>query len=161
MTYDDLPVFDLRPHQPEINLYAVRLDSATDVQSMFKYVEIKNVFRILDESKEKYLIFVADNSILIEVANRTNMNIRVNNISVEVANLFFNEAISFLPCFRYIDGEDIVLFTSRNMHFHVDNGGQFHTDYYGMRHELIECINSEESFVDLNVVANEGAPPHL
>jgi hypothetical protein len=150
MTYDDLPVFDLRPHQPEINLYAVRLDSATDVQSMFKYVEIKNVFRILDESKEKYLIFVADNSILIEVANRTNMNIRVNNISVEVANLFFNEAISFLPCFRYIDGEDIVLFTSRNMHFHVDNGGQFHTDYYGMRHELIECINSEESFVDLN-----------
>lgn len=32
MKYDDLPVFDLRPSQPEINLYRVRLDSATDVQ---------------------------------------------------------------------------------------------------------------------------------
>ena len=32
MTYDDLPIFDLRPHQPEINLYRVRLDSATKKQ---------------------------------------------------------------------------------------------------------------------------------
>lgn len=32
MTYDDLPVFDLRPHQPEINLYRVRLDPATKKQ---------------------------------------------------------------------------------------------------------------------------------
>lgn len=32
----------------------------------------------------------------------------------------------------------------------VDKGGQFHNDYYGMKHELIECINSVEVFVDLN-----------
>ena len=32
MKYDDLPVFDLRPHQPEIELFRVRFDPATDVQ---------------------------------------------------------------------------------------------------------------------------------
>ena len=32
MKYDDLPIFDLRPHQPEIDLYRVRFDPATDVQ---------------------------------------------------------------------------------------------------------------------------------
>ena len=32
MTYDDAPVFDLRPHQPEINLYRIRLDPSTKKQ---------------------------------------------------------------------------------------------------------------------------------
>ena len=32
MMYDDAPVFDLRPHQPEINLYRVRLDPDTKKQ---------------------------------------------------------------------------------------------------------------------------------
>ena len=200
MKYDDLPIFDLRPHQPEINMYRVRLDSASDVyvssicfsilfldsgvsllsyllsflltsinyvfysclsplpislclqfrQSMVKYIEIKNVFQVMDDSKEQYLIFVADNALLVEVVDGTRMNLRVNNISVEVATIFFNDAISFVPCFKYTDSEDVVMFTSRNFHFHVDNGGQFATDYYGMRHELIESIYSIEAYVDLN-----------
>jgi hypothetical protein len=32
MTYDGDPVFDLRPHQPEINLYRVRLDPSSKKQ---------------------------------------------------------------------------------------------------------------------------------
>jgi hypothetical protein len=32
----------------------------------------------------------------------------------------------------------------------VDKGGQFHSDYYGMKHELIECIKSHEVFIDAN-----------
>ena len=51
---------------------------------------------------------------------------------------------------RYSDSEDVILFASRNIHYLVDSGGQFATDYYGMKHELIECIKSEEVFIDLN-----------
>jgi len=36
------------------------------------------------------------------------------------------------------------------VHYLVDPGGQFCTDYSGMKHEHIDCINSEEVFVDLN-----------
>lgn len=149
MIYDELPVFDLRPHQPEINLHRVRFDSATDMQSMVKYIEIANVFRVVD-SGEQYLVFIADNVLLVEVSDNKGMTIRINKIVVEVATIFFNEAISFVPCFKYADSEDIILFASQNIHYLVDNGGQFCTDYYGMRHELIDCINSEEVFVDLN-----------
>eukprot|EP00961_Rhodomonas_salina_P131542 1770446-Rhodomonas_salina.1 len=67
-----------------------------------------------------------------------------------VATIFFNEAISFVPCFKYADSEDVILFASSNITYLVDQGGQFCSDYYGMKHELIEHIKSEESFVDLN-----------
>uniref|UniRef100_A0A7S4AAQ7 Uncharacterized protein n=1 Tax=Pseudo-nitzschia australis TaxID=44445 RepID=A0A7S4AAQ7_9STRA len=150
MTYDDAPVFDLRPHQPEINLYRVRLDPSTKKQSMVKYIEATNVFRILNDSKEQYLIFIANNTLAVDVVDRTGMEIRVNSIPVEVATVFFNDAISFVPCFRYTDSEDVILFTSRNFKFHVDSAGQYCTDYYGMRHELIEYISSEEIVQDLN-----------
>ena len=60
------------------------------------------------------------------------------------------QAISFVPCFKYADSEDVILFASSNIRYLVDQGGQFCTDYYGMKHELIECINSVEVFVDLN-----------
>ena len=43
----------------------------------------------------------------------------------------------------------MILFSSPNIHYLVDQGGQFCTDYYGMRHELIDCIKSEEVYVDL------------
>eukprot|EP00536_Pseudo-nitzschia_multiseries_P000059 jgi/Psemu1/321429/estExt_fgenesh1_pg.C_20043 len=150
MTYDDAPVFDLRPHQPEINLYRVRLDPSTKKQSMVKYIEATNVFRIVDDSKEQYLIFIANNTLAVDVVDSTKMKICVNSIPVEVATVFFNDAISFVPCFQYTDSEDVVLFTSRNFKFHVDSAGQYCTDYYGMRHELIEYINSEEIVQDLN-----------
>lgn len=150
MIYDELPVFDLRPHQPEINLHKVRFDSATNVQSMVKYIEIANVFRVLDETQEQYLVFIADNVLLVEVSDSNDLSIRINHIAVEMATIFFNEAISFVPCFKYSDSEDIILFASENIHYLVDQGGQFCTDYYGMRHELVECIKSQEVFVDIN-----------
>lgn len=178
MIHDDLPVFDLRPHQPEIHLYRVRFDSATEVQSMVKYVEISNVFRVLDERREQYLVFIADNVLMVDVSSSSSpssssgggiitinggkgskvngvqqkkkMTMRINKIAVEVATVYFNEAVSFVPCFKYSDSEDVVLFASRNMRYCVDNGGQFSTDYYGMKHEIIECIKSEEVYVDLN-----------
>jgi hypothetical protein len=79
------------------------------------------------------------------------MNIRINQVKAEISTIMFNEAISFIPCFKYSEGgEDIIIFTSRNIHYHVDKGGQFCSDYYGMRVELIECINSDELVVDLD-----------
>ena len=57
-----------------------------------------------------------------------------------------------MPCFKYADSEDVILFTSRNIHYLVDKAGQFNENYYGMKHELIECIQSEQVFVDLNDV---------
>jgi hypothetical protein len=147
--YDDLPVFDMQPQQPAINLYKVRFDSATEVQSMVKYIEIKNVLKI-EGWDEQYLVFVADNVLLLDVSKGDGMSITVNQIAVEVAAMFFNVAISFVPCFKYAESNDVVFFTSQNFHYLVDNGGQFHSEYYGMKHELIQCINSEEVYVDLN-----------
>ena len=48
--YGDLPLFDVRPAQPEINLFTVRFDSATAVQSMVKYV------KIIDDSSTLFLV---------------------------------------------------------------------------------------------------------
>ncbi len=149
MLYDDIPVFDLRPHQPEIDLYKIRFDASTAVQSMVKYVEISNVLRVSEDESEKYLIFVADN-VLAVCVSEMGTTIKINNIAIEVATIFFNEAISFVPCMKYNDSDDAVLFASQNVHYLVDQGGQFNTDYYGMRHELIEFIKSEEIFVDTN-----------
>lgn len=116
---------------------------------MVKYVEITNVFRALS-SKEQYLIFIANNSIMIDVMEGGKMNVRINQVDAKVATIFFNEAISFIPCFKFTEGEDVIIFTSRNIHYLVDKGGQFCPDYYGMKHELMDCIESEELFVDLN-----------
>jgi hypothetical protein len=69
---------------------------------------------------------------------------------VEVATVYLNGALSFVPCFKYVDSEDVIFFTSRQLHYLVDKGGQFNENYYGMKHELIECITSEQVYVDLN-----------
>lgn len=116
---------------------------------MVSYIEISNVFRALS-TNEQYLIFIADNFILINVTDKKEMSIKINQVEAKVATIFFNEAISFIPCFKFAEGEDVILFTSRNIHYLVDKGGQFCPDYYGMKHELIECIISDELFVDLN-----------
>lgn len=94
---------------------------------MVKYIEATNVFRIIDDFKEQYLIFIANNTLALEVVDRTRMKICVNSIPVEVSTVFFNDAISFVPCFQYTDSEDVVLFASRNMKFHVDSAGQYCT----------------------------------
>lgn len=92
---------------------------------MVKYIEATNVFKIIHDSKEQYLIFIANNTLAVDVVEKTRMKICVNSIPVEVATVFFNDAISFVPCFQYTDSEDVVLFTSRNFKFHVDSGGQY------------------------------------
>ena len=51
----------------------------------------------------------------------------------------------YLPPPRYVDSADVILFTSRQLHYLVDKGGQFNENYYGMKHELIECITSEQA----------------
>ena len=51
----------------------------------------------------------------------------------------------YLPPLRYVDSADVILFTSRQIHYLVDKGGQFNENYYGMKHELIECITSEQA----------------
>lgn len=117
---------------------------------MVKYIEVTNVFRILDDTKEQYLIFIASNTLSLDAVGQTGMNICVNSIPVEVATIFFNDALSFIPCFQYKDSEDVVIFASPQLKFHVDSSGQYCTDYYGMRHELIEHISSEEIVQDLN-----------
>lgn len=149
MKYDDISVFDLRPHQPEINLYTIKLQSKTDIQSMVKYIEFTNVFQTLS-TEEQYLIFIGDNVILVDVVDGGEMNIRINQVDANISTIFFNEAISFIPCFKYTEGEDVIMFTSRNIHYLVDKGGQYCPDYYGMKHELIDCIISDELYCDLN-----------
>ncbi len=164
--YGELAVFDVRPQQPEIHLHVVRFDAATPVQSMVKYIEVSNVLRAVDSSQlisptrragetlagalDQYLIFIADNALLVEVSATEETTIRINRIAVQVATIFFNEAISFIPCFKYADSEDVILFTSRNVHYLVDKAGQFNENYYGMKHELIELITSEQIVIDLN-----------
>ena len=108
--------------QPEIDLYRVRLDSATAVQSMVKCIEIKNALRAVD-SERQYLVFIADNALLIDVADGGGVSIRINEIAVEarrhrsrlprrprlplhpvllpqMSTTFFNRAVSFVPCFK-------------------------------------------------------------
>ena len=144
----------MREAQPEIHLHKVRFDAPTEVQSMVKYIEVSNVFRaaahIAGGQQELYLFCMADNALFVEVTPDGGTTIRINKIVVEVATIFFNEALSFVPCFKYADGEDVILFTSPNLNYAVDTGGQFHHDYYGMKHELMECILSEEALVDAN-----------
>jgi hypothetical protein len=147
--YAEMNIFDIRSAQPEINLYKVRIDSASSVHSMVKYVEISNAFGTVDD-ESKYLVFIAENALRMSVGDTGAVTVTINRIVIEVANIFFNRAISFVPCFKYADSEDVLLFTSKNLHYLVDNGGQFNPDYYGMKHELIECITSEEVFIDLN-----------
>lgn len=147
ITYDKLKLFDVRLSQPPISLYKVRFASATPVQSMVKYIEFSNVFRA---SARQHVIFIAGNVLIVEVVDEGRMTVHINDIRIEIATIFFNKAISFVPCFKYADSEDVILFTSRNIHYLVDKGGQFNENYYGMKHELMECINSEQIYVDLN-----------
>lgn len=84
MVYDDLPVFDLRPQQPMIDLYKIRFDSLTDIQSYVKYVEISNAFHVLG-SDERYLVFIADNALLVDASGEEGeVIIRISKIDVEV-----------------------------------------------------------------------------
>jgi hypothetical protein len=62
----------------------------------------------------------------------------------------FSDPISYIPCFKYADNEDIIIFTSNNFYYHLDNAGQFNDNFYGMKFELLENFKIEKSFIDLN-----------
>ena len=157
IAYDGLALYDVRDPQPDINLYDIRFDSSSAVSSMVTSVQFKNTFKAL-RSDRQYLIFIADNVLMVHLDpgpggpgwSGSKLSIKINKIPIEIATIFFNEAISFVPCFRYVDGEDVILFTSKNILWKVDKGGQFCSDYYGMKFDLIDCIYSEQVYVDLN-----------
>lgn len=150
LMYGDLHLYDVRQPQPEIHLYKVRFDSHPATSSMVKYIEFSNVFRAA-HSDSRYLIFIADNALHVEQSSSGSaVSIHINHIAVEVATVFVSDAISFIPCFKYADSDDLILFTSSNIHYLVDKAGQFNENYYGMKHELIGCIQSEQVYVDLN-----------
>ena len=152
----------VRAPQPDIHLHRVRFDAAAPVQSMVKYIEFSNVFRALVEGEggaeegveegvgSQYLIFIADNALLVEREAGGKVSVRINKILIEVATVYFSAAVSFVPCFKYADSEDMILFTSRHIHYLVDKAGQFNENYYGMKHELCDCILSEQAYVDAN-----------
>ena len=64
--YDELPLFDLGDgrQQPDVQLYKVRVDPRRPgVESVVRYVEIRNVFR---STSDKYLLFVADAALRVD-----------------------------------------------------------------------------------------------
>jgi len=130
ISYGEMPLIDLRFGQPRIDLFSVRFESPTTVQSMVKYIEFANVFRAAD-SEQHFLMFIADNALVMNVASDSGVAISINGIDVEIATIFFNEAISFVPCFKYSEAEDVIFFASSSIHYLVDQGGQFCTEYYG------------------------------
>ena len=114
---------------------------------MVKYIEFSNVFKA---SETTYVIFIAGNTLMVDVGAKGAQAIRINEIAVEIATIFFNEAISFVPCLKYVDSEDVILFTSPHIHYLVVKGGQLNENYYGMKHGPMEFSESEQFIVDLN-----------
>ena len=46
ISYDGIPLFDVRETQPQIDLHEIRFDSSTSVRSMVTSVHFKNVFKV-------------------------------------------------------------------------------------------------------------------
>ena len=156
IVHDEMRLFDLRTR--EMELHRVRFDSRSSVHSMVKYVEFSNVFKVADAAA-KYLIFIADNTLLVEdgaaVGGVVNAGaggatkLVLNKIPVEIATVYFNKALSFVPCFKYADSDDVILFTSRNVHYLVDAGGQFNDNYYG---RLMQGRGGGRAFLSLRLI---------
>jgi hypothetical protein len=79
-----------------------------------------------------------------------NLYILLNRVPVNFVTMYVNRMVSFIPCFKYSDSEDIIILTSPQFYFHVDTAGQFNEHYYGMKFELIENILVEQSYIDAN-----------
>lgn len=71
---------------------------------------------------------------------RITLVLSINKIEVQCVVMYINKVISFIPCFKYEDSDDIILFASKNIYFHLDNAGQYNENFYGMKNELIEHI---------------------
>ncbi len=105
---------------------------------------------MLSVAVPKGLLLAATLVILIDFLENGRMSIHINKVDATRAMISFNDAISFIPCFKYTEGKDVIIFTSPNIHNLVDSGGQFCQDNSGMKHKLIECITLEEYYLDLN-----------
>jgi len=104
---------------------------------------------------DQYLVFVADNALLVDVPAGRHGGRRLGDDPQQQGGggggpPVPGKAFAFVPCFKYAASKDVILFTVKNFKFHVDSGGQFNENYYGMKHELIECICSDQLYVDLN-----------
>ena len=44
----------------------------------------------------------------------------------------------------------VILFTSPNIHYLIDRGGQFNENYYGMKYELMDLIVSDQMYIDMD-----------
>lgn len=64
-----------------------------------RYIEIKNAFREA-ESEKQFVVFIAGNALEVTVSDA--LQISINKIAIEVSTVYFNEAISFVPCFSYV-----------------------------------------------------------
>ena len=88
--------------------------------------------------------------VLLRIIPETKPQLMVNNILIQFNLVFLNSAISFIPCFKYEDNMDIILFTSKNFYYHVDNAGQFNENFYGMKFDLMDQLFIEYAYTDLN-----------
>jgi hypothetical protein len=133
--------------QPDIHLYKVRLMSQKGIETMYRYIEVSNSFSTIEGDT---IIFIAGNMVKVQQKPLDEVTIFLNKVPVLLGSMFFNTAISFIPCFKYADNQDVILLTSPHIYYHVDVNGQFNNHYYGMKHELIENIILEQSFIDAN-----------
>ena len=105
ISYGGVQIFDVRSSTPQVDLYKVRFDVAPpDASSMVTYIEVSNVFRAVGDGTgaEQYLIFIADNALVVECGDKS--TIKLNSVVVEAATIFFNDAVSFVPCFKCASG---------------------------------------------------------
>ena len=72
---------------------AVSLKSHT--RDEWVVVQVSNVFRAIDD-ESKFLIFISGNALLVDVDGASEATIRINNILVEVATIYFNEAVHII-----------------------------------------------------------------
>ena len=47
----------------------------------------------------------------------------MNHIPVEFSTCYFNKAFSFIPCFKYKENKDMILFTNPNILYKIDTSG--------------------------------------
>ena len=57
------------------------------------------------------------------LVNLKESKILINKVEINLSSMYFNKAISFIPCFKYKDSEDVIIFTTENMYYLVDQAG--------------------------------------
>jgi len=128
-------------------LYKIRFVSEKTTESMYRYVELQNT---LKTECNKILFFICGNILMMETKEKNIMELNLNQIAVKLTTFYSNDALSFFPCFKYLDSDDIIILTSPNIYYHVDIAGHYNENYYGMKHEMIDYIIMTQGFIDAN-----------